>query len=295
MFEVVSETQLGVIETFIEEWIFAIAMAFFAFELVRYALKKKLSWNLAADSLANFVTQIAFLGITYILLAGFYIAIYFWAAQFALFSIEINLATIAICIVLADLAYYWEHRFLHRVNAAWATHTVHHSSPHYNISVAVRFGPMDGVWPVFFHLPLVFLGFNPFLVFFSEILVQQYQTFLHTEAVKRFPKPVEAVMNTPSHHRVHHGSNDQYLDKNYAGVFIIWDCMFGTFAKEEETVRYGLVEPINSVNPIIVFFHGFWRLGRNLGYSRSPREVWNGLFGTPEWQPKRATKKQVAS
>ncbi|MGI9285144.1 MAG: sterol desaturase family protein, partial [Pseudomonadales bacterium] len=176
------------------------------------------------------------------------------------FNIDINWLTIAVCVLLADIAYYWEHRLSHRVNLAWATHAVHHSSPHFNMSVAYRFGPMDGVWPVFFHLPLAFLGFDPFVIFFSEMFVQLFQTMLHTEVVRKLPKPLEAIFNTPSHHRVHHGANRQYLDKNYGGIFIVWDRWFGTFAPEEDTVSYGLTVPVTTINPIKIWFCGFTQL-----------------------------------
>ena len=106
----------------------------------------------------------------------------------------------------------------------------------------------------FFHLPLALMGFNPILIFLSESIVQLYQTLLHTEVVKKLPKPIEKIMNTPSHHRVHHGSNKQYHDKNYARIFIIWDRIFGTFAEEKEKVIYGITNALNSVNPFKVFF-----------------------------------------
>jgi len=203
-----------------------------------------------------------FLIVNFTLLTGLYITTYFSVAEFALFEIPVNWASIAICVVLADIAYYWEHRSMHRVNLLWATHSVHHSSPFFNISVAYRFGPMDGVWPIFFHLPLVFLGFNPFVVFFAEMFVQLFQTALHTEAVKKLPRPFEWIFNTPSHHRVHHASNRKYLDANYAGIFIIWDRLFGTFVKEDEKIVYGLVKPIPEINsplrflasPLVAFF-----------------------------------------
>jgi len=237
-----------------------------------------------------------FLVVNFALLAGLYITAYFSVAQFAVFDIPVNWATVLICIILADIAYYWEHRFMHRVNLLWATHSVHHSSPFFNISVAYRFGPMDGVWPILFHLPLVLLGFNPFVVFFAEMFVQLFQTALHTEAVKKLPRPFEWIFNTPSHHRVHYASNKKYLDSNYAGIFVIWDRMFGTFVKEDEKVVYGLVKPIPEVNtpmrflasPFVAFFHGFWRLGKNVLSAKNFDDAWMYLFGTPEWQPKSA-------
>lgn len=277
------------LERFIDDWFFVFALAFLVFEFIRYAIYKKLSWTLLGDTLTNYVTLALFIGLTILFLGAFYIATFYYAFQFAIFDIEINWATVLICIVLADLAYYWEHRFMHRVNLAWATHTVHHSSPFFNISVAYRFGPMDSFWPVFFHLPLVVLGFNPIVVLFAEVIVQVYQTVLHTESIRKLPRPIEWIMNTPSHHRVHHGSNAKYLDKNYAGIFIIWDRMFGTFEEEQEEVVYGLTQPINSINPFVAFFHGFYRLAKEIWQMKGIANKFGVVFRPPGWQPKTNT------
>ena len=293
LFHPLTETEIYGWETWIGDWFFVFAIAFLIFELVRYAAIKKLKWSMIGDTITNYITLAAFIVINIFLLAGLYITAYFGAARFAWFEIPINWATVFVCIVLADIAYYWEHRFTHRVNAAWATHSVHHSSPFFNISVAYRFGPMDGVWPIIFHMPLVLLGFNPFVVFFSEMLVQVYQTALHTEAIKRLPKPVEWIFNTPSHHRVHHASNKKYLDANYAGMFILWDRLFGTYVREEEKPVYGLVKPIPEISspvrflasPFVAFFHGFWRIGKNIFTAKRLGDAWMYLFGAPEWRP----------
>lgn len=282
----VSSVYLQWLERFIDDWFFVFALAFLCFEFIRYAVYKKLSWTLVGDTLTNYVTLAFFIGLTILFLGAFYIAAFYYAFQFAIFDIEINWATVLICIVLADLAYYWEHRFMHRVNLAWATHTVHHSSPFFNISVAYRFGPMDSFWPVFFHLPLVVLGFNPIVVLFAEVIVQVYQTVLHTESIRKLPRPIEWIMNTPSHHRVHHGSNAKYLDKNYAGIFIIWDRLFGTFEEEQEEVVYGLTEPINSINPFVAFCHGFYRLAKQVWQMKGIGNKAGVVFGPPGWQPK---------
>lgn len=292
LFSPISTAWLEWLETFVDDWFFVFALAFLLFELVRYAIYKKLSWMLIGDTVTNYITLAAFIAITVLALGAFYVATFYYAFQFAVFDIEINWFTVLICIVLADLAYYWEHRFMHRVNFAWATHTVHHSSPFFNISVAYRFGPMDSFWPVFFHLPLVLLGFHPVVVLFAEVIVQLYQTALHTEVVGKFPRPIEAVMNTPSHHRVHHGSNKRYLDKNYAGIFIIWDRMFNTFAREEEKVVYGLVKPINSVNPVVAFLHGFYRIGRDVWNMPGLTNKLGVLFGPHGWAPKEKHRDQ---
>lgn len=283
----VSAGYLEWLENFVNDWFFVFALAFLAFEFARYAIYKKLSWTLLGDTITNYITLGFFIGLTILFLGAFYVTTFYYAFQFAIFDIEINWVTVAICVVLADLAYYWEHRFMHRVNFAWATHTVHHSSPFFNISVAYRFGPMDSFWPVFFHLPLVLLGFNPIVVLFAEVIVQVYQTILHTESIKKLPRPIEWLMNTPSHHRVHHGSNPKYLDKNYAGIFIIWDRMFGTFEEEQEEVVYGLVTPIKSINPFVAFLHGFYRIGKDAWTMPGFKNKLGVLFGPPGWKPKR--------
>jgi len=144
---------------------------------------------------------------------------------------------------------------------------------------------MDAVFGLPFHLPLVFIGFDPILVLFSAAVVQLYQTALHTEVIGKFPRFIEAILNTPSHHRVHHGSNPQYIDKNYAGIFILWDKMFGTFEEEDEKVIYGVLPPINSNNPFIVFFHGLTGLFGKVWNAKGFKNKLLYLLKPPGWHP----------
>ena len=187
--------------------------------------------------------------------AGFIIAkIYLTVFAFQLFSIEINLWVFLLLMVLQDFCYYWFHRCSHRIRFFWAAHVVHHSSENMNFSTAFRQSlmyPVAGMW--IFWLPLVMIGFDPKLVVFVVLLNLALQFFVHTQSIKTLG-PLEWIFNTPSHHRVHHGRNPQYIDKNYAGILIIWDKLFGTFAKEQETVEYGITKPVNSFNPITVTF-----------------------------------------
>ena len=172
---------------------------------------------------------------------------------------------VVICFVLDDLRYYWVHRFGHRIRWVWASHVNHHSSQHYNLTTALRqtwTGTFTFMMVV--RAPLILLGFHPAMVLFVGGLNLIYQFWIHTEAIGRMPRWFEAVMNTPSHHRVHHGRNPRYLDANYAGVFIIWDKMFGTYVPEldEEKPVYGLVHNLGTFNPLRVAFHewiGIWR------------------------------------
>jgi sterol desaturase/sphingolipid hydroxylase (fatty acid hydroxylase superfamily) len=279
-----SEDDVYWLETFIDDWFFVLAMLVFVIELIRYGIKSQISWNFIGDSVTNFITLFATTSVNALMATLFYVMVFFYAYEhFSITHLPLTGWTILGCIVLADLAYYWEHRFLHRNGFGWATHNVHHSSPHFNISVAYRHGPLDGLFPLFFHLPLVLLGFNPFVIFFSEVFVQVFQTLLHTEAVKKFPRPIEAIFNTPSHHRVHHATNRKYLDKNYAGIFIIWDRMFGTFAKEEEKVTYGVYPRVNSVNPLKVYFHGYYKLAKQIKEADSWRTRFKLLYKPPGW------------
>lgn len=270
-------------EAVIGAWMFYISLLVFAFEAWRYWRNKKMNRALAGDFAANFITYIATV-IIIIITAVAYVGGYYYFAQFSPIDLPINWLTVIACLILADLAYYWEHRATHRIGIGWATHTVHHSSPHFNISVAYRFGPLDVFAPFVFHLPLILIGFDPAVVILSESLVLLYQTLLHTEIVGKLPKPIEAVMNTPSHHRVHHGKNPQYIDKNYAGMFIVWDKFFGTFAEEKQKVIYGITDPIDSVNPFIVFFHGITRLTRQIIAAKGLGNKLAYLVRPPDWK-----------
>jgi len=184
---------------------------------------------------------------------------------------------ILLCFVLDDLRYYWVHRFGHRIRWVWASHVNHHSSQHYNLSTALR-----QTWTYTFtfmmvvRAPLVLLGFHPAMILFAGGLNLIYQFWIHTEAIGRMPRWFEAVMNTPSHHRVHHGRNPRYLDCNYAGVFIIWDRFFGTFVPEQadEKVDYGLVHNLGTFNPLRVAFHEWVGLLRDMAQPELTLREW---------------------
>ncbi len=190
-----------------------------------------------------------------------------------------------LCFVLDDLAYYAFHRSAHRVRWFWASHVNHHSSQHYNLSTALRQS-----WTSFFalgflfRLPLVMIGFHPAMVLFVGALNLIYQFWIHTEAIDRFPRWFEAVMNTPSHHRVHHATNPRYLDANYAGTFIIWDKMFGTFVTEvnDEPIRYGIVKQLGTFNLLWSVFHEWAGIAQDM-WSAPWRHKLDYLWRPPGW------------
>jgi len=183
--------------------------------------------------------------------------------------------------LLVDLAYYFMHRYSHVVNILWAGHVVHHSSEEYNLTVALRQSSLHGLISWIFYIPLALMGVPVAMFAACYALNLVYQFWIHTRAVDRLWAPIEWVMNTPSHHRVHHGVNARYLDKNYAGVLIIWDRMFGTFEPESEEVVYGITKPLATWNPLWANVHVFASIGQAVVRARSWRERWRVLFGRP--------------
>jgi len=190
-----------------------------------------------------------------------------------------------LCFVIDDFAYYLFHRSAHRVRWFWASHVIHHSSQHYNLSTALR-----QTWTGFisisfiFRLPL-FLVFPPAMVLFVGGVNLIYQFWIHTEVIGRMPRWFEAVMNTPSHHRVHHATNPRYLDKNYAGVFIVWDRWLGTFEPErdDEAPRYGIVKNLGSFNLIWAAFHEWVGIARDVWAAPGLKAKWNYIVKPPGW------------
>ena len=183
-----------------------------------------------------------------------------------------------------DFLYYWTHRWEHEVRFFWAGHVNHHSSERYNLSTALRQPWTPFLTIVTFPL-LALVGVEPWLIFVAGGLNLLYQYWIHTEAIDRMPAWFEAVMNTPSHHRVHHGSNGDYLDKNHGGILIVWDRLFGTFEREGARVRYGLTKDIRSFNLGVIAFHEYAAIGRDLRTARTWSERLGYVFRGPGWAP----------
>ena len=219
------------------------------------------------------------------LTAGMVVALFYAAYAFRLFDIGWAWWAWIACFVIDDLAYYLFHRSAHRVRWFWASHVNHHSSQHYNLSTALRQSWTGFVALGFiFRLPLILIGFHPAMVFFCGALNLIYQFWIHTEAIGKLPRWFEYVMNTPSHHRVHHATNPRYLDSNYAGTFIIWDRMFGSFVEEsdEEPIRYGIVKQLGTFNLLWSVFHEWIGIARDL-WSAPWRHKLGYLWRPPGW------------
>jgi sterol desaturase/sphingolipid hydroxylase (fatty acid hydroxylase superfamily) len=217
--------------------------------------------------------------------ASLLVAVPLYAAyQVRLFDIPAtSMIALVILFVLVDFTDYWFHRASHRIRIMWATHSVHHSSTKFNLTAAVRLGwtgPLSGA--AFFFIPVVIIGFHPLAVTGMLVLNLLYQFFLHTEYGPRFG-PLEWVLNTPTHHSVHHASNPACIDKNFSGVFIIWDRLFGTFAAPpcDEKLRFGLLTPLPSQNPLTVHFHEWRRLMADVKGAVGLKARLRALIGTP--------------
>jgi len=201
-------------------------------------------------------------------------------------QIPVSWGTAALCLVLADLIYYLEHRFEHMHRLPWDLyHSVHHSSPQFDQSTSLRLSGFDALLTIGFLTPAVLVGFEPEMVLLSYGLVVAYQTWIHTELIKKMPSWFEFVFNTPSHHRAHHGADAKYLDANYGGILIIWDRIFGSFRAEEERPTYGLTTQIESSNPLDVQFSELRKLWRALRKDTSWRTRLRRLWAPPGWVP----------
>lgn len=182
-----------------------------------------------------------------------------------------------------DLAYYWFHRMSHRSRFLWAMHVTHHSSELMNFSTALRQPVLEHLIDWVWFIGLAWLGIPAKTILLMYGLNLTYQFFIHTELVYKLPRWLEYVLNTPSHHRVHHGTNPEYIDVNYGGVFIIWDRLFGSFVEEHAPVRYGILHPIHSYNPFYVGFHLWADIWRDV---RQPSSFWiklKQIFAPPGW------------
>jgi sterol desaturase/sphingolipid hydroxylase (fatty acid hydroxylase superfamily) len=221
------------------------------------------------------------------LVGGFVGAAYYAAYHFRLFTIPWAWWSMALCFFGEDMAYYWFHRFSHERRWFWASHVVHHTSQHYNLTTALRQTWTSALGFTFiFWLPLVIIGFPPPMVFLFSGISLVYQFWIHTEAIGRLG-PVEWVFNTPSHHRVHHASNPRYLDANYAGVLIIWDRLFGTFVPERDDEKpvYGVISNLGSFNPLRIATHEWISMVRDVFSAKSPRAALGYVLGPPGWSP----------
>jgi sterol desaturase/sphingolipid hydroxylase (fatty acid hydroxylase superfamily) len=252
----------------------------------RQLIRGSFEWQ---DSLASIVMRIGQYVVNNVLIVAIAIWPFTYLYEHRLTTLSSTSVWAWVVLVFCDdFAYYIFHRISHECRFWWAAHVNHHSSTHYNLATAARqswTGVLVGTWAPWYILAWV--GFPPEMIFIQSGINLFYQFWLHTEAVGKLPRWFEAVFNTPSHHRVHHAANPLYLDRNYAGMFIIWDKWFGTFQEERSEVpcQYGLIHNIESYNPIVIAFHEWVALFKDVWNADSFKAAWSYIFRSPGWQP----------
>lgn len=203
----------------------------------------------------------------------------------SIWKIEDTIVTGILLFIGVDFFYYWFHRLAHEISFLWGSHVVHHQSEEYNLTVALRQAALQGAFSWVFYLPLAVIGFSPVMFVTIASLQTLYQFWIHTKLINKMPAPFEYVFNTPSHHRVHHGVNPKYIDRNHGGTLIIFDRMFGTFQAEEEEVVYGITKQPKSWNPLWVNFEYWVELFADVFKVKKIRDGVYMLVKMPGWKP----------
>jgi len=212
---------------------------------------------------------------------GLIFIITLWIAeQFAFSAIPMNIWTWPIAILLADFSYYWMHRAEHRVRLFWTLHSVHHSSTEFDLTTGQRLAWLESLFEWVFFVPMILIGFDLVQVIVSLLVVVAYQAWIHTEHIGKLGW-LDAVVNTPSTHRVHHASNSQYIDKNFGGILMIWDQLFGSYQKEEKPVVYGLTKNIGTSNPIKINVYEWVAVFNDLKKTQGIKEKVKCLVNPP--------------
>ncbi len=248
----------------------------------RFAVIRRQPWYQWRDTLANAMLALLHQGadmLALLLLVPFF----YWLHQFRVFDVELTPLNLLVAFILQDFLYYWFHRGSHHIRWLWASHVAHHSSRLMNFSTAFRQSltyPLSGMW--LFWLPMIVVGYDPMLVVAVVALNLAFQFFVHTQAIGRLGA-LELVFNTPSHHRVHHACNPLYIDRNFAGVLIIWDKLFGTFVAEQadEPCRYGITDDFDSTNPLTITFYEWRRIWQEARCRQRQQPLWQILFKMP--------------
>ncbi len=226
------------------------------------------------------------------LLLGAFMFVY---EKFALLNIPFSWWSVLILLFFYDFLFYWAHRLGHESNLFWGAHLVHHQSEEYNFSVALRQSWFHDLLAFFIFLPIPILGFDILTFGVASLVNSLFQFWIHTKTIKKMPSWFEFIFNTPSHHRVHHAINPQYLDKNHAGMFIIWDRLFRTYAEEEEAPSYGITKQLNSWNPLWANFHYYQEMFFVSKSIKGWKHKLKLLFAKPGWLPKEMREYQYAS
>lgn len=249
-----------------------------------YSFYKKLGYYRLNDAIANLSQGIGSQIVGLFMKAALFFGYMYIYENLRVGTVPKTVLTWFVLFIGVDFFYYWFHRMSHQINALWAAHIVHHQSEEYNLTVALRQSWFQGWFSWVFYLPLAFAGFDPIMFLTISAFNTLYQFWIHTRAIKHMGF-LEHIINTPSHHRVHHGSNPKYIDKNHAGTLIIWDKLFGTFQAEEEEVYYGITSPLQSWNPVWANIHYWQELIQVAKQSKSIGDKIRVFIKPPGWFP----------
>lgn len=254
----------------------------FFFVLVEVFISHQLNKNYyeKKESIGSVLVGLGNVGIS-VLIKLFLFYIIVWVYNLIPWRMEFSWWTFLPCYVIFDFCSYWAHRISHSQRFWWATHVAHHSGEHYNLTVSFRLSWVQYMKLIFF-LPVALLGFHPIIFFITNQIAILFQFWVHTEYIRKMPWLFEYVLATPSNHRVHHGTQEKYIDKNFAATFIFWDRMFGTYQKEEEQVIYGITTNIdNKANPIHINFHEYVDMYKDVKKAKGLRRKLFFIFGSP--------------
>jgi sterol desaturase/sphingolipid hydroxylase (fatty acid hydroxylase superfamily) len=258
------------------------APVMFLFVLIEWYISKRQSHHLydKKDSIGSICVGVGNVIInTFLKVSMFYIVIIIYNA--IPWRMHFSWWTLIPCYLIFDLASYWSHRISHQQRFWWATHVVHHSSEQYNLTVSFRLSWMQNLKLIFF-MPVMLISFHPIIFFITSQIAVLFQFWVHTEYIRRLPRIIEYIFATPSNHRVHHGSQEKYINKNYGATFIFWDRLFGTYQAEEEQAEYGLTSPIeHKMNPLYLNFHEYSDIWKDMRGAKGFKKKLFFLFGDP--------------
>lgn len=255
-------------------------MFFFAILEIYMSYKQHRNYYDTKETIGSTLVGLGNLGVN-ILLKTALLLLIVWIYNLIPWRMELNWWTFLPCYIIFDFCSYWAHRVSHQQRFFWATHVTHHSGENYNLTTSFRLSWTQNIKIIFF-LPTALIGFHPIIVFAVSQAAVLFQFWVHTEYIRKLPHWIEYVFATPSNHRVHHGSQDKYIDKNFGATFVLWDRMFGTYQAEEEQVAYGITKEITKkTNPIYLNFHEYYDIWDDIKSTKSFRKKLFYIFGSP--------------
>jgi sterol desaturase/sphingolipid hydroxylase (fatty acid hydroxylase superfamily) len=279
----ISPQEIGSIQSLAPDLIMWAAPVLFFFVILEFMISKILNKDYyhKKETLGSVMVGVGNIAIG-TLLKGSLFFIFVWIYNAIPWRISLNWWTLIPCYIVFDFCSYWTHHISHRLRFFWAAHVVHHSASHFNLTVSFRLSWAQYI-KIIFILPVAFLGFHPVIIFLTSQLAVLFQFWVHTEYIKKLHPAIEFIFATPSNHRVHHGSQPKYINKNYGATFIIWDRMFGTYQKEEEAVTYGITKQISRKdNPFYINFHEYYDIIRDWKNAKTWKTKFYMMFGDPE-------------